>query len=60
MASNKVELYIYDLSKGMAAIMSPILIGKTIYSVAILRGGYDGRIVESKWNFLVILSLCFR
>lgn len=23
-----VELYIYDLTKGMAAIMSPMLIGK--------------------------------
>ncbi|XP_064213520.1 uncharacterized protein LOC659663 isoform X2 [Tribolium castaneum] len=30
MTSNKVELYIYDLSKGMAAALSPMLINKKI------------------------------
>ncbi|XP_072378155.1 uncharacterized protein [Diabrotica undecimpunctata] len=30
MSTNKVELYIYDLSQGMAAIISPTIIGKKI------------------------------
>ncbi|XP_017782704.1 PREDICTED: uncharacterized protein LOC108567030 isoform X2 [Nicrophorus vespilloides] len=33
MTSSRVDLYIYDLSKGMAAIMSPIIIGKKIDGV---------------------------
>ncbi|KAK9703049.1 PPPDE putative peptidase domain [Popillia japonica] len=31
--SNKVELYIYDLSRGMAASISPMLIGKRIEGI---------------------------
>ncbi|XP_063904154.1 uncharacterized protein LOC135123444 isoform X2 [Zophobas morio] len=30
MTTNKVELYIYDLSRGMAATLSPMIIGKKI------------------------------
>lgn len=30
MSCNKVELYVYDLSKGVAAMMSPMFIGKRI------------------------------
>ncbi|XP_057657443.1 uncharacterized protein LOC130894568 isoform X8 [Diorhabda carinulata] len=33
MDTNKVELYIYDLSKGMAAAFSPMLIGKRIQGI---------------------------
>lgn len=30
MDSNKVQLYIYDLSQGLAATISPRLIGKSL------------------------------
>lgn len=38
-ATNKVQLYIYDLTKGLAAQLSPMFLGKDIFgsSLALLR-----------------------
>lgn len=37
MASQKVQLYIYDLSQGFAAKISPVLIGNFKYTIKVLR-----------------------
>lgn len=38
MTENKVELYVYDLTQGVAAVMSPVLIGKKNVMVYVILG----------------------
>ena len=64
--SHSVELYIYDMTQGMAAVMSPILLGKYLKIISVYKFSarlffcnscfcVTGRRIDGVWHTAVVV-----
>lgn len=56
--SHSVELYIYDMTQGMAAMMSPLLLGKFNFLFSAIKINYfqfKGRQIDGLWHTAVVV-----
>ena len=58
--SQSVELYIYDMTQGMAAMMSPLFLGKFFtfigaINILIIFATHEGRQIDGIWHTAVVV-----